>query len=137
MPSELIDQMRTGLKRFELTGEIPDGFLAPEFELHQSSSIVDTAGVSRGPNAFRESLAELSESFEAQTFVAEDLLEAPGGEIVVLVHTHGRGRGSGVEIDNHIAWVWTFRGGKAVRMVIYEDPEEALAAVGLERTQRD
>ena len=48
--------------------------------------------------------------------------------MVVLIHTTGRGRGSGLEIDNHIAWVWTFRGGQAVRMVVYEEPADALAS---------
>lgn len=50
---------------------------------------------------------------------------------MVLIHTTGRGRGSGLEIDNHIAWVWTFRGGQAVRMTVYEEQAEALEAVGL------
>lgn len=133
MPSTLLEQMQAGLDRFTRTGEIPTGFLAPEFELHQSASIVDTAGVFYGPESFRASLLELDESFEDMSFVAEGVLEAPGGEIVVLIHTRGRGRGSGVEIDNHIAWVWTFRDGKAVRMVIYEEQADALRAVGLER----
>jgi ketosteroid isomerase-like protein len=128
-----IDWVRAGLERFERTGEVPSEFLAPEFELHQSSSIVDTAGIFYGPGAFHASLAELSESFEDMTFEAEGVLEAPSGEIVVLIHTQGRGRGSGVEIDNHIAWVWTFRDETAVRMVVYEEPGEALEAVGLER----
>jgi hypothetical protein len=55
MPSELIDRLRVGLDTFNRTGEAAIGFLAPEFELHQASSIVDTAGVFRGRNAFRDS----------------------------------------------------------------------------------
>ena len=132
MRSKLIDRLRVGLETFNQTGEAAiGGFLAPEFELHQASSIVDTAGVFHGRNAFRDSLDELSESFEDLTFEAERFLEAPAGEIVVLVHARGRGRVSGVEIDNHIAWVWTFRDEKAVRLVVYEDPGDALEAVGL------
>lgn len=119
MPNELIDRLRVGLDTFNRTGETAIGFLAPEFKLHQA------------PHAFRDSLDELSESFENLTFEAERSLEAPGGEIVVLVHARGRGRGSGTEIDNHIAWVWTFRDKRAVRLVIYEDPGDALQAVGL------
>jgi ketosteroid isomerase-like protein len=131
-PSKLIDRLRFGLETFNRTGETAVvGFLAPDFELHQASSIVDTAGVFRGPGALRDSLDELNESFENLTFEAERFLEAPGGEIVVLVHARGRGRGSGMEIDNHIAWVWTFRDQQAVRMVVYEDPADALEAVGL------
>jgi hypothetical protein len=55
MPSALIDRLRVGLHTFNRTGEAAIGFLAPEFELHQASSIVDTAGVFRGRNVFRDS----------------------------------------------------------------------------------
>lgn len=130
---KLIERMQAGLERFERTGETPIGFLASEFECHQARSIIDTSGVFCGPNAFRDSIGELTESFENLTFETEGVLEAPGGEIVVLIHTRGRGRGSGVKIDNHVAWVWTFRDGKAVRMVVYEEPGDALEAVGLEQ----
>ena len=37
-----------------------------------------------------------------------------------------------MEIDNRIEWVFTFRNGKAVRLVVYEEPSEALEAVGLQ-----
>ena len=74
---------------------------------------------------------ELAESFEDLSFEPEKYLEAPGGEIVVFIRARGRGRGSGVEIDNRIAWVWTYRDDKAVRAVMYEDRAEALEAVGL------
>ena len=76
-------------------------------------------------------MRELAESFEDLTFEPEQFLEAPGGEVVVLIHARGRGPSSGLEIDNHIAWVWTYRDDKAVRMVVYEEPAEALEAVGL------
>jgi ketosteroid isomerase-like protein len=132
MASELIDSLRIGLEAFNRTGKVPiEGFLAPEFELHQASSIVDTAGVFLGPTAFRDSLDELHESFEELTFEAEGFLEAPGGEIVILIHTRGRGRISRMVLDNHIAWVWTFRDGKAIRLEVYEEPADALQAVGL------
>jgi len=34
-------------------------------------------------------------------------------------------------IDNRIAHVWTFRDDKAIRNVAYEEPADALKAVGL------
>jgi ketosteroid isomerase-like protein len=101
MASDLADRLRAGLEEFNRTGVIPSGFYAPDFELHQSSSIVDTQGVFRGTGA-------------------------------VLIHTRGRGRASGMVIENHIAWVWTFRDGLAIRMVVHEDQAEALAAAGIE-----
>ena len=127
----LIERLRRALETYNSTGELPSFALAPDFELHQASSIVDTAGVFRGGDAFRKTLNELEESFEDMTFEGERFLHAPGGEIVVLVHVKGRGRASGMEIDNRIAWVWTFRDELAVRLVIYEEREAALQAVGL------
>jgi ketosteroid isomerase-like protein len=132
--SERIERLRAGIEEFNRTGEVPTELYHPDFELHQSSSIVDTAGLFHGPGASQASLDELNEAFEDMTFEPEGFVEAPGGEIVVLIHTKGRGRASGLELDNHIAWVWTFRDGKAARLVIYEEPGEALEAVGLSRS---
>lgn len=119
------------LAAFNETGVLGPEGLAADFEVHQASSIVDTAGVFRGRDALRDSLRELQESFDDLRFEPERLLQAPGGEIVVLIHARGVGRGSGVEIDNHIAWVCTFRGDEAVRLDVYEEQADALAAAGL------
>jgi ketosteroid isomerase-like protein len=130
---ENVKRIRAGFEAFNRTGEIVVEHLASDFELHQASSIVDTAGVFRGPDAFQDMLQELQGAFEELSFEAEEFIEAPGGDIVVFIHARGRGRGSGVEIDNHIAQVWTFRDDKAVRMVAYEERAQALEAVGLEK----
>jgi len=131
MSQENIDRIRAAFEAFNRTGEIILDHLAPDFELHQASSIVDTAGVFHGPDAFRDVLRELHGAFEELSFEAEEFIEAPGGDIVVFIHARGRGRGSGIEIDNHIAQVWTYRDDKAVRMVAYEERAEALEAAGL------
>ena len=132
--SELVDRLRAGIDEFNRTGEVPAELYAPDFELHQASSIVDTAGVFRGPDASQASLAELSESFEDMSFEPEGFLEAPGGEVVVLIHASARGRASGLKLDNHIAWVFQFRDGKVARLVVYEEQGDALEAVGLSRS---
>jgi ketosteroid isomerase-like protein len=109
-----------------------DGLLAPDFELHQASSIIDSAGIYKGSDAIRDVMAELEDSFEELRVEAQRISEAPGGEVVVFVHISGRGRGSGIQLDNLIAHVWTFRDDTAIRLVAYEEPAEALKAVGLE-----
>ncbi len=133
MSQENLTRLQAGLQAFAQSGETDVEFLDPDFELRQASSIVDTAGVFRGRDALSDSLRELRESFEELRFDPEKFIEAPGGDIVVLVRAQGRGRGSRVEIDNHIAWVWTFRDGKAVRLTVYEEQAEALNAAGLDR----
>lgn len=129
MPQERIDRLRANLEAFNRTGEVRG--LAPDFEIHQASSIIDTAGVFHGREGARRSMLELERSFEDLSFEPERFFEAPGGEIVIFIRARGRGRGSGIEIDNRIAWVWTFRGDEAVRLVIYEEQSEALKAVGI------
>lgn len=131
MSREKIDWLRKNIEAFNRTGELRGGELPPDFEMHQASSIIDTAGVFRGPDSLGDSLGELRGSFEELTFEAERFIEAPGGEIVVLVRARGRGAGSGVEVDNRIAWVWTFRDERPIRLDVYEEQAEALVAVGL------
>ena len=126
-----IQRMKTGLEAFNRTGSIDRTWLAPDFELHQASSIVDTAGTFRGPDALHDSLQELRESFEDLRFEAERFEQAPDGAVVVFVRVRGRGRGSRMEIDNLIAWVVTYHDDQAARIVVYEEPSEALAAAGL------
>jgi ketosteroid isomerase-like protein len=133
MSQENIDRLRANLEAFNRTGEINIEDLAPNFEMHQASSIVDTAGVFHGRNALRDALDELQGAFEELSFEAERFIEAPDGEIVVIIRVRGRGRGSGIEIDNRIAHVWTYRDGEAVRLVVYEEPAEALEALGLKQ----
>jgi ketosteroid isomerase-like protein len=129
MSQERIDRLRSNLEAFNRTGEIRG--LAPDFEMRQADSIIDTAGVFHGSDGARRSVGELERSFEDLSFEPERFLEAPGGEVVVFIRVRGRGRGSGVEMENRIAWVWTFRGDEAVRLEVYEERDEALRAVGL------
>jgi ketosteroid isomerase-like protein len=51
--------------------------------------------------------------------------------VVVLTHASGRGKGSGVDVSADTATVWTFDGGRIVRLALYWDSAKALAAVGL------
>jgi len=131
MSQETIDGLRADLDVFNSTGEINTDRLASDFEMQQASSIVDTAGTFVGQEGMRDSLRELHESFEDLSFEGEKFIEAPGGEIVVFIRVRGRGRGSGIEMDNRIAWVWTFREDQAARLVVYEERTDALEAAGL------
>jgi ketosteroid isomerase-like protein len=132
--SERIERIRAALAAFERTGEVAPGLLAPDFELRQASSIVDTAGVFTGPEAFGRAIGELSESFADLSFRPERWLDGPNGEVVALVHVRGRGRASGMEIDNNIAWVFTFEGEQVRHVEVYEEPDAALRAHGLENS---
>jgi ketosteroid isomerase-like protein len=49
----------------------------------------------------------------------------------------GRGRESGAPVEMRVGQLWTFREGRAVRMVMYYDVDEARRDAGLERSLAD
>ena len=51
--------------------------------------------------------------------------------VVALLHEHRRGRGSGVEIGTDIAMIYSFKGGKVVRIEPFMRQAAALEAAGL------
>src|SRR5271165_163994 len=133
MPERDIDRLRASYERLGETGEWPqEGLLSPDFELHQDP-FLDGAKVFQGPEAASEILGRQGQAFREMSFEAERLIQAPAGEVVVLLRIRARGRASGMAVDRVQAHVWTFADGAAVTMRIYERPAEALKAVGLEQ----
>ena len=58
-------------------------------------------------------------------------LHDAGEHVVAVVRFQGRGRVSGAEAVEVRGQVWTVENGTVTRMVAYEDPQQALEAVGL------
>jgi ketosteroid isomerase-like protein len=50
---------------------------------------------------------------------------------LAIIDMRGRGRGSGVPAEMRIFQLWTFRDGRAVRMEVFSDLDEARRAAGL------
>jgi ketosteroid isomerase-like protein len=50
---------------------------------------------------------------------------------VVWVHLVATGSSSGLELQNRVFHVWTFRGGKAIRFEVFLQEGDALEAAGL------
>jgi ketosteroid isomerase-like protein len=59
------------------------------------------------------------------------LEQAGADQVLAIIDMRGRGRESGVPTEMHFGQLWTFREGRAVRMVMYNDLEEARRAAGL------
>ena len=53
-----------------------------------------------------------------------------GEDVLVKTRHHMRGKSSGAQVDKVIFQLWTLRNGKIVRVKMYYDEAEALAAVG-------
>ncbi len=77
----------------------------------------------------RASFAKVRDVFPDFRVEPERYIDA-GEDVVVIVRARGRGA-SGIETAWRQGYVWTVRDGKAIRFRWFNDPQDALAAVGL------
>jgi ketosteroid isomerase-like protein len=67
--------------------------------------------------------------WESVRYEPEEMIEA-GDHIVMPFKSFFRGR-EGIEVEGEATWVWTVRDGALVRLSLYPERDEALAAAGL------
>jgi ketosteroid isomerase-like protein len=87
-------------------------------------------GVTVGLERLGEYMRGFLAQFEHTTFEAEGI-EAVGDTVLVRVVQHAKGRVSGIEGEIPFFTLFTFRGGKIVRMESVLDEAEAREAAGL------
>jgi ketosteroid isomerase-like protein len=61
-----------------------------------------------------------------------EIHEAGPERALAIIDMRGRGRGSGVPTEMRVGQLWTFRDGRAVRMEMYSDLDEARRAAGID-----
>ena len=71
------------------------------------------------------------ESFEGLRADVEEYIDAGDDRVLLWVRWAGTGRESGLEVDWHLAIIYTIREGRIVRGDEYFDRNEALDGVGL------
>jgi ketosteroid isomerase-like protein len=100
----------------------------PSYEVDLSRSFGPWRGV-YGVDQVRRFIDEFTDSWESMRFEAHEFIEA--GDLVVMPGTtHLRGR-DGIEVSATGTWVWTIRDGAIERLILYQERQEALEAVGL------
>jgi ketosteroid isomerase-like protein len=60
-----------------------------------------------------------------------ELEEAGADAVLAIIEMRGQGRASGVPAEMRVFQLWTFRDGRAVRMEMFTDIDEARRAAGL------
>ena len=88
-------------------------------------------GTYLGVDQVREFMRGFLESWSPLTIEAEDITQADSGTVVVAVLQSGIGSGSGAKTDLRYSQVWSFRGGKVIRLENFREHAEALEAAGL------
>jgi uncharacterized protein len=108
---------------------LPDLF-ASDIEWDTSAAPTGTAG--RGIEEAVADMTGMLEAFTDYEIEIERLVDAGEGVVVGVIRNRGRGAASGVPIEGRRAHVWRIRDGRAVAMRLYLDPDEALAATGVD-----
>ena len=103
----------------------------PDFELHQSATVIDSARIFRGHDGLLQAANEFNSDLRDLSWEPEDFVAAPDNRIVVPFRVRGVGRVSGVPLEMRLVHVWTIRDGLAIRCDTYEALPEANEAAGL------
>jgi uncharacterized protein len=100
----------------------------PDIAMVESKTIPG-APTAYGIDAVRRYIESFPNYWAEIRFEPQEYIEA-GDQVVVIARLIGRGKASGVDVTHTWAYVWTLRGGRALRMEAYADRTEALEAVG-------
>ncbi len=87
--------------------------------------------VRHGADSVIEFFREWTEPWE-KLEVDWELEESGPDAALAIIEMRGEGRASGVPAEMHFFQLWTFRDGRAVRMEMFTDIDEARRAAGLE-----
>ena len=94
-------------------------------------------GTYLGVEQLGEYMRGFLESWSHITIEAEDITDTDGDTVIASVRQRGVGRESGAETELRYVQVWSFRGGKVIRLENFREHADALEAAGLrgQRTQ--
>lgn len=125
MSQENVDLVRAIYEAWE--GRAPvDHLIAPDLEY-----VNPPYAVEGGTVRDRGALGRVLDVYPDFRIEEKQYIDA-GDDIVVIGVARGTGA-SGVEVQWRQGYVWTIEGDRAVRFRWFNDPAEALRAVGLER----
>lgn len=101
-----------------------------EWDTRSLSQGLDIRGVFRGHEGIKRFFRVWLETITDYEIEARDPLDL-GDKVVITAVDRGRGRGSGATTERRHSQVWTVRGGKVIRVEIFDDRDQALEAAGL------
>ena len=111
-----------------LQGRSPRDLIDEDLEYVNPPEAVEP-GTRRG----RSALSGIRDAFDEVRVEPEDVIPVGDDQVLVLAHMTGRARGSGAPLDTRQGYLWTVRGGRAVRFEWFRTHEHALERVGVDR----
>ncbi len=136
MSQENVEVIRRAYEHFLATGELLEETIHPDLVWDMSTFRGwPERQIYEGIEGTMEFVRDWTDAWEDWTIKLEELHEA-GDKVVAIAYQRGRSKTTGLPVEMHFAQLWTLRDGKQVRMNMYADPEEALAAAGLAERDR-
>ena len=131
MSADHIAIVRRGYEAFN-RGDIDTALVELDPEIEWRTYIVPGpgGGTYRGHDGVRELWSEAKKIFGGFRNEPEEIFDA-GDRVVAFVRVEGVGAKSGVAVQARIAHLYTFRGGKVLRVESFEDRDAALHAAGI------
>jgi ketosteroid isomerase-like protein len=109
-----------------------DAFLAlldANFVVDWSRSTAPYAGVHRGRSEIERAVGDYVDQWDEYRLDILRLTETEDGDIVCELHAVARGGMSGVDVSGTGGLIWRFRGETPVSMEMFQNYDEAIAAV--------
>ncbi len=130
MAESNVDLIRQGFEDLARDGyEAMLPLIAPDFELTTPPGLAAEPDTYRGPEGMRRYFESFYEAMDEVRFEPGEFREI--GEWVVAPCTlTARGRSTGLEAKQSVVLAWKLRDGLAVRLEVFAELEDALAAVG-------
>ena len=124
---EIVRAIHEALARGESPASL--ALLHPDIEYVNPPGAVEP-GTRRGIAGYEAAMRSIAEVFEGIRIEVRDI-KGVGDQVVVLATFIARGAVSGAPREHEDGYVWTIRDAKAVRFQWFNDPAQALEAVGL------
>jgi ketosteroid isomerase-like protein len=99
----------------------------PEFEVTTPPELASEPDTYRGPEGIRRYFDSFYEAMDEIVFDPHSFEEV-GERVVVEFTLRARGRTTGLEFSQHGYQVWTVRDGKALRLEVFVERDDALEA---------
>jgi ketosteroid isomerase-like protein len=130
MSKENLEVVQRGYEHFVATGDVLEEAFSSDFVWDMSKFRGwPEQQTYEGIDGMRTFLRDWTEPWDDWGLDMQALHDA-GEKIVAIIRQHGRSKTTGLNVDMTFAQVWTIRDGKQVRMEMYAEPAEALAAAG-------
>jgi ketosteroid isomerase-like protein len=133
MSAKNVEIVRRAYEAFNHEGrEAMFSYLHGDIEWDESDLPARRPGVYHGHEGVTRVLDENAALWEDIKVAIDDVVEGKDGRVAVFIRATGRGRHTGVAVELASAQVWSLRDGKADRVRLYLDRQEALEAAGLQ-----